>query len=478
MKNRTLWSCLCAGAMLCAAGCRTAGGGGSAPSDVDPLMGIYEGAFTRGGEKIPAEAKAIPRGNGAYEVVLRAPPESAGAPEVSLTLRSPELERVPIPVHVDCDGRTPGVRYAYYHGRWSALPEFSALTPVREGVMDAIRIEPRDRNDEFGFLYTGYLKIERAGRHVFFTASDDGSRLFIGDTLVVDNDGLHGVQVRSGAIELEPGMHPVTVQYFECDGGEALEVWYAPPAADVLPTVSGGGLDTAWTGVWRDDRFIVTAENPARGRFELRRVERTSPTLGRRPPPEAVVLLPPGPDGRPVMDAWTNPSWRPLPDGSMEVGKGDIHTRQAFGDAEIHLEFMLPYEPEKLGQSRGNSGVYVQSRYELQVLDSFGLGPAANQCGGIYNLAVPLADACLPPLTWQTYDIVFRAPRFAADGALVKPARFEQVRLNGVLIHENVELPRATQSSTGGDHVPAAPLMLQDHGSPVRYRHIWIRPLE
>lgn len=476
MKNRTLWSCLCAGAMLCAAGCRTAGGG-SAPSDVDPLMGIYEGTWRRGGETTPAEAKVIPRGNGACEVALNTLPP-AGAPAQALTLRSPELERMPLQVLPARESGLRGMRYAYYTGAWSALPDFRQLTPAREGVAEAFSLQPRDRDDGFAFVYEGFVRIEHSGRHVFFTASDDGSRLFIGDTLVVDNDGLHGVQARSGAIELTPGLHPFTVQYFERDGGEALEVWHAPPAADARPTVSGHGFDTAWMGVWKGDRFIVTAEDPARGRFELRRVERTSPTLGRRPPPDAVVLLPPGPDGRPVMDAWTNPSWRPLPDGDMEVGKGDIHTRQAFGDAEIHLEFMLPYEPEKLGQSRGNSGVYVQSRYELQVLDSFGLGPAANQCGGIYNLAVPRADACLPPLTWQTYDIVFRAPRFAADGALVKPARFEQVRLNGMLIHENVELPRATQSSTGGDHVPVAPLMLQDHGSPVRYRHIWIRPQE
>jgi hypothetical protein len=444
----------------------------------DGVMGLYEGTHTVGGAARPVEAYVIGRGDRNYEVVLATPPDSDGPDTLRLVLRTPGMERVPLPVYTSTDAAEPGVRYAYYHGQWSALPDFDQLTPVKQGALDYFDLGPREASDYFGFQFEGYLKIEQAGTYVFFTASDDGSRLWVGDTLVVDNDGLHGVQTSVGRIALEPGMHPVTVAYFENAGDFHLDVWHHRVDEKAPLMVQGTGLDTSWEGVWDGDRLVVTPARAAAGVFEMTRVDRRSPALGRRPPSGAVALLPVGADGKPQADGWHNASWRLLPDGSFEVGEGDNWTRQEFGDAEIHVEFLLPYQPAREGQARSNSGVYVQGRYELQVLDSFGLPPADNLLGGVYSIAPPRVKAALPPLTWQTYEIVFRAPRLAADGSLAQRARFERVKLNGVLIHEGLELPHATPAGMGGDHRARGPLMLQDHGSPVRYRNVWIRPME
>jgi len=211
----------------------------------------------------------------------------------------------------------------------------------------------------------------------------------------------------------------------------------------------------------------------AQGRISLTKVSRTSPTLGAKPVEGAVVLF----DGS-GLDQWTGPDgkpadWRILPDGTMEVGQGNIISRQSFGDVRIHLEFRTPFMPEARGQARGNSGVYVQGRYEVQVLDSFGLEPKDNECGGIYEIAAPLVNACLPPLEWQTYDIEFRAPRFDAAGRKTVDAVIS-VRHNGIVIHEEVKVPRPTRASLDNEEVPKAGLMLQDHGNPVQYRNIWV----
>ena len=128
--------------------------------------------------------------------------------------------------------------------------------------------------------------------------------------------------------------------------------------------------------------------------------------------------------------------------------------------------------PNDRGQARGNSGVYVQSRYEVQVLDSFGLEGKDNECGGIYSVGAPRVNMCYPPLTWQTYDIDFRAARYDSEGKKTENARVT-VRHNGVLIHHDVELPKHTP----GRHAEAPEpdgLFLQDHGNPVVFRNIWV----
>jgi len=152
---------------------------------------------------------------------------------------------------------------------------------------------------------------------------------------------------------------------------------------------------------------------------------------------------------------------------------GDIVTLEKFVDHCLHLEFCCPDMPDKTGQGKGNSGVFLQNRYEIQVLDSYGWAvPGTGDCGAIYNQFAPLVNACKPALEWQTYDIVFRAPRLDADGKVAEQARITCLQ-NGRVIHNNVQV----QGPTGGadDHNLGEPgaLRLQDHGNVVAYRNIW-----
>ncbi|RYZ50160.1 MAG: DUF1080 domain-containing protein [Sphingobacteriales bacterium] len=153
----------------------------------------------------------------------------------------------------------------------------------------------------------------------------------------------------------------------------------------------------------------------------------------------------------------------------------DNRTNQEFGDIKLHLEWMTPLKPEARGQERGNSGVYLQDRYELQVLDSFGLDSKDNDAGGIYQITTPLENASLPPGQWQTYDITFRAPRLYTDGTIAKSPVITVLH-NGVVIQKNIEIPRSTGGAVEGI-VAKAPIRLQDHGNPVRYRNMWVQEL-
>ncbi|WP_182870909.1 3-keto-disaccharide hydrolase [Rhodopirellula sp. JC639] len=194
---------------------------------------------------------------------------------------------------------------------------------------------------------------------------------------------------------------------------------------------------------------------------QIERRVRKSPTLGAQPPKDALVLFD-GSNG----DAFEG----------AQVHEGlllaDTFSKQKFGDHTMHLEFRTPYKPSGRGQGRGNSGVYVQSRYEIQVLDSFGLAGKSNECGGIYKIAEPKVNMCLPPLQWQTYDIDFTAARYDDEGNKTANARVT-VKHNGVVIHDDLELPQHTpgrhQEAPGPDS-----LYLQGHGNPVYYRNLWV----
>jgi hypothetical protein len=196
----------------------------------------------------------------------------------------------------------------------------------------------------------------------------------------------------------------------------------------------------------------------------LKKVERKSPTLGAKPPEGAVVLF----DGTNA-DAWQNGK---IEDGLLVQG---TTSKQKFGSHKVHIEFRLPYAPEERGQGRGNSGIYVQGRYEVQMLDSFGLKGEQNECGGIYSVAAPKVNMCLPPLTWQTYDIDYTAGEYDADGKVLKNPRVT-VRHNGVVIHDDQELPGARNTTAAPLKAgpEPGPVYLQDHGNPVRYRNIWV----
>lgn len=199
------------------------------------------------------------------------------------------------------------------------------------------------------------------------------------------------------------------------------------------------------------------------------------------PPPTGAIVLFDGSN----LDEWVKTDgkapahWRLVDGNALQVVKGGgIKTRKNFdGHFKLHLEFRVPYMPAASGQARGNSGVYLQGRYEVQVLDSYGLKSQDNDCGGIYKVAAPRVNACKAPTVWQSYDIDFRAPVFK-DGKKVEPARISVVQ-NGVPIHEGIDIPLDnTVAGLGGDPSQPGPIMLQDHGNPVQFRNIWLVPLD
>jgi len=200
--------------------------------------------------------------------------------------------------------------------------------------------------------------------------------------------------------------------------------------------------------------------------FELKRVERKSPTLGAKPPEGAVVLF----DGTNTNE-WTK-GRLDSENGILNTDGGDILTKRKFNNYTLHIEFMLPYRPDARGQGRGNSGLYHVDHYETQVLDSFGLDGKNNECGGIYTKAEPKVNMCYPPLTWQTYDAEF-TNSVAENGKKVKNARLT-LRHNGVVIHDNLEINGPTGGSRSEPEGTPGPLKLQGHGNPLQYRNIWI----
>jgi len=227
-------------------------------------------------------------------------------------------------------------------------------------------------------------------------------------------------------------------------------------------TVKFGGLGD-WEAIEISEGEIRVLDREGGERGSLARVERVSPTLGKEAPEGAIVLF----DGSGV-DGW---------EGEMSESdhlKQGAVSRDQFGDFELHLEFLLPFEPEKRGQGRGNSGLYLQGRYEVQILDSFGLQGENNECGGIYSVAAPLVNMCFPPLRWQTYDVKFTSARWEGDKK-VSDAR-ASVWHNGVLIHDDQKVSHATAAARLGEGPARGPIYLQDHGSQVRFRNIWLKP--
>src|SRR5688572_14817834 len=193
--------------------------------------------------------------------------------------------------------------------------------------------------------------------------------------------------------------------------------------------------------------------------YTMNKTERKSPTAGAKPPAKGTLL---------DSEAWVNPHF----DKTGKLIAAGTKTKQNFTNFMMHCEFILPFKPAGRGQDRGNSGVYIQDRYEVQVLDSFGLKGENNECGGIYSQAKPSVNMCYPPLTWQTYDIDFTSAKFDASGKRIKPA-IVTVKHNGVTIHDKYEL----KDKTGGGKPEGAsggPIQLQGHGNPVFFRNIWI----
>ncbi|UCH64255.1 MAG: DUF1080 domain-containing protein [Fidelibacterota bacterium] len=231
------------------------------------------------------------------------------------------------------------------------------------------------------------------------------------------------------------------------------------------------------------EAFTGSATGDVVGTIEMEKVVRLSPTLGKESPVGGIVLF----DGK-NLDEWEHwgrnqgkPAQWKLVDDAMEIvpGSGSIVSRKKFTDFELHLEFRTPFLSAVKGQGRGNSGVYLQGRYEVQVLDSYGLEGRDNECGGIYKVGAPLVNMCAPPLQWQTYDMTFYAPRFDDDGNKTENARLTVLH-NGVKIHNDIEIPELTGAAWDrvDDNISQpGGISLQDHGNPVQYRNIWVLEL-
>lgn len=201
----------------------------------------------------------------------------------------------------------------------------------------------------------------------------------------------------------------------------------------------------------------------------------------KRPPSDAVVLF-----DRGNLTQWTHGDGSPakwtVNENSFTVagGTGSIQTKRAFGDCQLHLEWCTPSTIKEKGQGRGNSGVFLQSRYEVQILDSYNNRTYSNgQAASIYKQYAPLVNASRKPGEWQTYDIIYNAPHFDKEGNVLKPA-YVTVIHNGILVQNHVEIKGKTTYSgkpVYRKHNLKEPLILQDHGSPVSFRNIWIREL-
>lgn len=251
------------------------------------------------------------------------------------------------------------------------------------------------------------------------------------------------------------------IAYF---GGLPGQQHHQPEARRMVGKLSDGFLVLSggpWAVLAQQDHCLLLSRTGERvGRLE--RIERRSPTLGAKPPAEAIVLF----DGSNT-DQFKN--GRMTDDGLLMEG-ADI--KPMFQDFDLHLEFRLPYMPEARDQGRANSGVYIQSRYECQILDSFAQEPVFNGAGSLYRYKAPTLSMSLPPLTWQTYDIRFTAPRWDADGQKIRNARVT-AWLNGVVVQDDVELEDKTGAGQPEEPV-LLPTKLQNHSDPVRFRNIWV----
>ncbi len=265
---------------------------------------------------------------------------------------------------------------------------------------------------------------------------------------------------------LDPEEWPLQIELAGRLAGEKITIDGHAGGHDWRGQIAGGALSVAKDGYG--------------GVFEMKRVIKKSPTEALPPPAGAIVLLAFQPGHKPSLDEWKDSGWVATDEGfvhrALEGGKrGDLFSKRDFRNVTLHVEFRIPYEPDAREQGRGNSGVILAERYEVQVLDSFGLVPGAGDCASIYDVAQPRVNAAFPPLSWQTYDITFYAPKLDAAGKLVRRPSFT-VFWNGVKVHEN----QTAATPTGDPHrenAASGSLRLQDHGNLVYFRNVWVQEL-
>jgi len=316
-----------------------------------------------------------------------------------------------------------------------------ALATMASAAPDApVYTDPAKTDDDFAFQ----------GEYQGTISSDEGD-ITLGLQLIAEGNGKFRAVPYLGGL---PG-----------DGWNGEE----PMTIPTLGELKDGKVvieDALGKGVFKDGVALIYPPGAADPIGTLKKKRRESPTLGKKPPQGAVVLY----GGPKDVNQWEK--GKASEDGLLMQG---VTSKKTFGDHTLHVEFRLPYQPTARGQGRGNSGLYLQGRYEVQMLDSFGLKGLQNECGGIYSVAAPKLNMCFPPLSWQTYDVEYTAARYDDSGKLTANPRVT-VRHNGVVIHNDQELPgeRNTTAAPLKAGPEPGPVYLQNHGNPVRYRNIWV----
>ena len=318
---------------------------------------------------------------------------------------------------------------------WAPVLVWAMVVPAGAADLKKGVIDPKEAGPDFAVQgeYAGEVRADQGPVKigVQIIALGDGKFHTVGYQGGLPGDGWDGGQRGEGDGQTKDGVTTITGR-----------------DSPVKATIKDGVLT------------VIGAEGKTLG--TLKKVERKSPTLGQKPPAGAVVLF----DGK---TAENFKGGRMTDDGLLMEG---ATSKQAFPSFTMHMEFLLPFMPYARGQARGNSGFYAQGRYEVQILDSFGLSGESNECGGIYGVSKPAVNMCLPPLSWQTYDVDYTAAEYK-DGKKVKNARMT-VRHNGVLIQDNVEIPHGTTAAPLREGPETGPVFLQNHGNPVRFRNIWV----
>ena len=307
--------------------------------------------------------------------------------------------------------------------------------------------------------------------------TDDGVKVWLNGRLIHGNNAARGVSPDEDKVEvsLKEGVNDLMLKVTNGGGDWGAIVRFMGEGGEPLQSLNE--ISPQFTGDRGSNEYLRQISG------FLTQWQVAGPFQEAGKGPDALFDVAFGPEkdsGSDVKWKWINAYQPPdnrvkwaLVAGAMEVRGGNIVTKDRFKDFNLHIEFRTPFMPEARGQGRGNSGVYLQGRYEIQVLDSYGLEGRDNECGGIYQVGAPMVNMCLPPLQWQTYDITFQAPRFDASGNKTEDAVVTVVH-NGVTIHDRRRLPGPTGGAMDGNESEPGGIYLQDHGNPVRFRNIWL----